>query len=697
MVCTTDHEKPWYFPALRAFLAEDCPRLLELTSAAFARDVETLERRLSCEGESFLTKTLPTMALEIDRALQGTQPLVCTAFKKISRRDARPAFLQALLKRVFLPTGWVMDSPCYQSIRLLRQITLWCKKLEKGYSDESLQQATEDFINTDVALPDSTCFKPSRVLVMARAVMRYVLKGFRGLGDTLPRHGPGAVAGGEGVVGKRASRHCYTQLESVFRPVPFFFSLNEVSRAPWKLYDRIKCEFGLSRTEFVEKDAKGPRTIGLEPAEYQWCQQALKVLLYDFLEKISPAKGFINFTDQTVNQRLTALWADWDTLDMSKASDRNALVLVEYLFQGTALLTWMLACRTPGTILPDGRVLMYKKFAPMGSALCFPVQAMVYYALACASLHRQGIPWKIALHSVYVYGDDLVVPHGYFRGIEEDFASVGLKFNADKCCTHGKFRESCGVDAYDGFNVTPVRLRKAYPRRGVLLQIPIVQHQRNLMLAGYRAAGRAFRQAAEEYATRNNISQWKNLPTCPRADLPILTWYDESCPDEVKYYRKSGGLTRVRGWVFEPKKVRMNLADEERYLRESLSLGGPVGELMDVRNAVLVNRVPKAVRYRSYTERYRGELKRKKLVVVLGSTTAEAVPTVEMRDALFPLLCRNAKRVEPDHEVFQWDRMARYGFSLFAGTYTSIVHRPMAASTASAFSRGQMDQPKQCS
>lgn len=596
------HEKPWYLPTILAFVGQDVPRILGISPRAVARDVSTIEHRLSCEGESFLTKTLPAFGKSIDLALQGNSPLVTTAFRKISRHHALPAFLQALLKRVFLDTGWIADDPCTITIRLLRQICYWCKKIEKGFTDESLQEAIADFISVDAALPTSEDLPHNGTLGTAKALIEAVFRNFPKTDSLRPSHGPGAVAGHEDQEEKRHSRHCYDNLEAVFRPIPFFFSLRSVSENYEVVTGRIHCEYGLSRTEFVEKDSSGPRTIGLEPAEYMWCQQAVKTAMYAHIEKHRLTKGHVNFTDQTINRSLTSRWSDYDTLDMSKASDRNSYALVEALFSKTSLWRWLRACRTPGTILPDGRVLWFKKFAPMGSAVCFPVEAMVFWALACASLHRQGVPLLLALRNVYVYGDDLVVPHGYFSGIQSDFEAFGLKFNDAKCCIFGKFRESCGMDAYDGVDITPVRLRKAYPTRDASSLIPLIKHANSLFQRGYWDAAASLRIEATR---RFPLLRGLKLPFSWRTDLPILYWQTLSGLETCRYFHRHS-ITRVEGWVFEPKTVRTTAVSEEHFLLESLSRGGPVGHLKGS---------PAGKRFRTLDRRYVGRLKRKRLPV----------------------------------------------------------------------------------
>jgi len=635
-------EKPWYTPMVTEFLIRDVPRLLGCPQQLFARDVSTLERRLAAEGESFLTKTLPAFGKSIDLALQGHVPLSTSLFKKTGR-TALPAFLQALLRRVFLDDGWVLDKPCVIAITLLRQVVNWHKKLKKGYSDESLQEAANDFIRVDSALPNCVGDMPDAVglLDVARAIVERIFANCGDVSSVFPKHGPGAVAGSEGIIGKRRLATSYTELEAVFRPIPWFFSLRDVAEDPSRVYGRPKARFGMSRVAFVEKDSSGPRTIGLEPAEYMWCQQALKSLMYNHIEKRSIARGHVNFTDQTINRRLAWEWFRYDTLDMSKASDRNSYALVEALFGRLPLWRYLRASRTPGTVLPDGRTLLYRKFAPMGSAVCFPVQAVVYYALACAAQHLAGMPLFLACRNTYVYGDDLVVLHGQFRVVDDAFTKVGLQFNMLKCCTEGRFRESCGMDAYDGFEVTPIRMRLADVNERADLA-KLVKHSNGLMDAGYWHSALMLRSLAKKRFAHLRVY----VPLSDRKDLPILTWRcapweSSSVRYKAQFIRqpKVGpptrvahtGLVTVKGWVYEPKLVESSRAIEVMHFRESLCHGGSVGRLeyfrpvdeastsaeqrMELNTPRKSGRDPWLVR-RYLAEKYSGDLRQRKFVVV---------------------------------------------------------------------------------
>lgn len=603
---STGSEKPWYTPAFFAFLCEDVPALLGISSKCMLLDIITIERRLTAEGESFLTKTLPAFGKAIDLALGGNQPLTTASFKK-KGRSALPAFLQALLRLVFTDDGWLRNEPSYPAIRLLRQTCYWFKKIKKGFTDESLRKATADFISVDRALPSDGDFGAvaNGLLDSARAVIDWVLRDIAIPVDARPKHGPGAVAGGGGAIGKRIWNTRYVELERYFRPLHWFFSLRDAAEDPSRIYGRVVRQYGIDKITFVEKDSSGPRTIGITPNAYMWCQQAVKDLLVHHLECVSRWRGQINFTDQTINREFARLWWIYDTLDMSKASDRNSLALVCNLLKNQELLPWLLACRTHGAILPDGRYHEYKKFAPMGSATCFPVQALVYYSLACAALHREGMPLLLAMKKVYVYGDDLIVPTGYFTAVNNAFESVGLKFNMSKCCVEGKFRESCGLDAYDGFDVTPVRLKTAYVTNQSDLA-KLVQHSNMLYDAGYRNAALEFKAAAlSSYPHLRKL----RVPHSHRV-LPILTWRSLPHEESVRY-KTTDSITRVTGWCYRALKCDAPTALEGACYQEALATGGAVGNLAFSKpRSIDAKRIG-----RTFDKKYAGDLVRKTIAV----------------------------------------------------------------------------------
>jgi hypothetical protein len=83
--------------------------------------------------------------------------------------------------------------------------------------------------------------------------------------------------------------------------------------------------------------------------------------------------------------------------------------------------------------------------------------ALTIWALLYASTFDQDTKDRIL-----VYGDDVIVPTAFAADAITVLEMFGLLVNKSKSCTKGFFRESCGVDAYKGINVTPVKLKTVW-------------------------------------------------------------------------------------------------------------------------------------------------------------------------------------------------------------------------------------------
>jgi hypothetical protein len=190
-----------------------------------------------------------------------------------------------------------------------------------------------------------------------------------------------------------------------------------------------------------------------------FAQQGIMNLMYRILETHHLTAGQINFTDQSINRELArsaSMTGEYSTIDLSDASDRVSLRLVELVFPPVWVECFK-ACRSDTTLLPDGTVVKLQKFAPMGSSCCFPVEALVFWA--CAEASTKYIP-GFKSRSVFVYGDDIIIRTEMFDAVIEGLTSVGLLVNENKSYRGGPFRESCGGDYHIGYDVTPVRLKK---------------------------------------------------------------------------------------------------------------------------------------------------------------------------------------------------------------------------------------------
>jgi hypothetical protein len=302
----------------------------------------------------------------------------------------------------------------------------------------------------------------------------------------VPRHGPGATADRLVGNGKFGLAEWTTRLESVFPygdyGLPQLASIDELDRV---VFLEPGCERPV-KVCAVPKTLRTPRIIAVEPACLQYMQQAISYSLIHRLEHVTElepttfqqscelGRFFIGFADQEPNRFLArkgSLDGSLATLDLSEASDRVLNQHVELLFAGFPRLSEAVqATRSSKADVPGFGVIPLAKFASMGSALCFPVEAMVFVTIVIAAIAKElCVPVNRKLihdlrGKVRVYGDDIVVPVEYVRPVIDGLEAFGLKVNSHKSFWSGKFRESCGGDYYDGEWVTPIRLRRDLPR-----------------------------------------------------------------------------------------------------------------------------------------------------------------------------------------------------------------------------------------
>lgn len=246
----------------------------------------------------------------------------------------------------------------------------------------------------------------------------------------------------------------------------------------------------VARLRFVPKNLKTARSICMEPNVLMFFQQGV---MREFLQHIDKScfSRFIRIRDQARNRDL-ALFGSYtgevDTLDLSAASDSVSMALVKAVFPPSWQIP-MRATRSHSCITPDGGLHRLMKFAPMGSALCFPTQCMIFVSIciyaAClytyevehgdgdflcwlkANLERvlDSIPdkphsWSARFQPIAVYGDDICVDRRLTPIVRTILARLGFVMNDSKSFMGSQaFRESCGGFYLDGNDITPLYFR----------------------------------------------------------------------------------------------------------------------------------------------------------------------------------------------------------------------------------------------
>ena len=309
----------------------------------------------------------------------------------------------------------------------------------------------------------------------------------------LPKHGGGAVAEPKirGIHQKNAAISLSKQLKYVYRAESLFHT-NELNDdySPSTSPKEVESNDQVAKLIFVPKDIGSSRSICMEPIAYQCAQQGVR-LWYEKALLSGPLGKTIPLHDQTVSQDAAcygSLTSLVDTIDLSSASDSVAWSLVKEAFPSN-VLKHLVATRTTTVELPDGTTCKPKKFAPMGSALCFPVQSTIYASVVVLA----GIAWRygIPIHEVelrreddiqslfdttfadtlgsrsdhrlqpfYIYGDDIICDSRITSNVVRALLDLGFKVNASKSFTGDSgFRESCGGYYYRGHDVIPLRFK----------------------------------------------------------------------------------------------------------------------------------------------------------------------------------------------------------------------------------------------
>jgi hypothetical protein len=454
-----------------------------LADVSDLRDLVTIRSRVKDEGLSFLTITLPQFAKDFERSLADgfVDP---THFRNFRKCGAIPAFLQGMLGLIFnRETGRINDDKVLfdandipSIVDCVRQICLTFKKMELDCTPFRTSAAFANFIAIEQSLKMFEVPREDRSYFdLVSSVLWDNMLGDLCPDMLVPRNGPGATA--ERISGnqKYVWQRWHERLEPYFPFLGNAFPLGADESLEFKNVTFVPLdEEQPVRVIPVPKTLKGPRIIAIEPVCNQFVQQAVLSILVKRIETHRLTAGHVNFSDQSINQRLamsSSIDGQFATIDLSDASDRVPYSLALSMFSANPYLKGLVdACRSRNAEMPDGTIVPLSKFASMGSALCFPVESMYFYTICVAALlkaHNLPVTQRNVFYvsrGVYVYGDDIVVPNTMASTVLDYLQKYNCKVNTNKTFYTGKFRESCGVDAYMGRLVTPTYLNTIPPR-----------------------------------------------------------------------------------------------------------------------------------------------------------------------------------------------------------------------------------------
>lgn len=514
----------------------------------WGRDKSRLLHELEARGERIFTIDLPPHRKHLDRCLDEglyVQSNLLLA-SRVSKEVVVPAFLRDLYLQIFYPDGRLRDDASVTAIRSLRQLFDSFGKLKRVCDGAYVNDEVDTFVRNEAELrspslswdadflfmegrgPRDVCFcdhpdlsgglradqgelfsstsssdaevPTRRDLLTLQSVADRIASAFGDFHEEedreLPKHGPGRVADLKKTDSKFLFRSWPTKAHQVF---PFDRYGVPNLGAP-RLGD--DSSFPDSREHpskliAVPKTATGPRLIGSEPSYHQFLQQLVRAQIERRISR-TPLRNSITFGDQEPNRSLAqsssanGLYA---TVDLKSASDRLSCWTVERALRANqSFLERIHASRTRtmrNAINEAFGVIKLRKCFTQGSACTFPVQSIIYAMIAISSVvitedvAVSTLSIERASRQVRVFGDDIIVPTKALPTLVRLLAALQLRVNLAKTFYQGKFRESCGMDAYDGQEVTPIRIRRLSANATHSDLNSMIETSNNLFLAGW--------------------------------------------------------------------------------------------------------------------------------------------------------------------------------------------------------------------
>lgn len=486
------------------------------SASDWERDKQRSLHELAVRGERFLTIDLPAIRKHFEKCLEEQLYTQCGLYltARVSKRVVVPSFLKDLYLQVFFEDGKLRSAPNVCAIADLRQLLECFGKLKHPCKQRYIDNEVQTFINNERGLRSpsldwlsdhlyltdtelySNSFRDLRLGKQSESFWplgesqwdasheHHILQKvcdtmIAQLGDfhderptELPQHGHGRVSN----LKRSHSKYDFSvwpqKLDHIF-PFDRYAVPNSGDIMLSDSLQNVQNHEHPSKLIAVPKTMSGPRLIASEPNYHQWIQQ----LVLNQIESRYKSTDFANclsLDNQEPNQRMALLGSknqSVSTVDLKSASDKLSCWVVERALRGNkTFLDRIHASRT--RMIRDSAssnsfgTIVLKKCFTQGNACTFPVQSLVYSMLAVAAviITDNKVPTSrnitLASHDVRVFGDDIIVPTKALQKLTDILTALQLEVNLSKTFSKGKFRESCGLDAYDGVNVTPARIKR---------------------------------------------------------------------------------------------------------------------------------------------------------------------------------------------------------------------------------------------
>lgn len=360
--------------------------------------------------------------------------------------------------------SWLLQDTT--DLHLILQLLRFPKKLSLKDATLINEQSLNDFfrINAECKIRNQNEF-PYWLICALKTKIAKMLRYYK-FDESLGYFSAGTTADAGKVLINKVSSYAtgmpYLYDKSLMLPLP-----NDYCGIP-RFYDTARRRTSVL-IKAVPKSYKASRIIAEEPAVNQFRMLAIAKALRAALKK-SGYDRYCDTTDQSRNRelcRIASIDGSYATIDKSHASDSVSDTLVSSIFP-EEIVRQFEECRSIYVTEGKTRRLM-QMFSTSGSGLTFDVESIVFTALALVAGDYYHLFTKQKVLDPSVFGDDVIIDDRVADTYIDFCGLLGFTVNVDKtfahCQTDGYYRESCGVEYFNGLDVAS----KFYPRKPLRL------------------------------------------------------------------------------------------------------------------------------------------------------------------------------------------------------------------------------------
>lgn len=244
------------------------------------------------------------------------------------------------------------------------------------------------------------------------------------------------------------------------------------------------------------------------------------------------------------------------TLDLSDASNFPQVLIQDHFPENW--VRFLFGVRSPMMDIGADREPVTKHMmSTMGNGFTFSLMTLFLSSIVrslyeLANLPQHDVVQNGEIQTWAVYGDDIIVDKSVYNALVLVLTDFGFIVNKDKSFATGFFRESCGADYYDGYNVRPVFCEQLTTQADVFSLL-----NRLVDWGAYHSVElpetlKFLRQASEALGEKLRVPNWEDVSHGIRVPKRFCIHVPLSeLPDRVRLSRDDGQPVTLDGNAYK--------------------------------------------------------------------------------------------------------------------------------------------------